>query len=218
MTALDPLPRRILGLIQERGLRTGDPMPTELELIDQLAVSRNTVREAIRSLRALGIVEIRHGHGTFVGEASLHTLSPSLTFRALSGDIEGLRNLVEVRALIEIGTIRRLAGELEAATLDRLDELCTRMEQVELHAEADRQFHHTLYAGLDNPLIGQLVDLFWTAYLDARAGMRVPESSATDCVADNHRAILAALRTGDPEAASQAMAAHFADLQHRLTP
>src|SRR5690625_3907158 len=80
--ALDPLAEQILTLIHARGLRVGDSMPTELELIEELSVSRNSIREAVRSLRALGIVDIRHGHGTFVGEAPLHALSPALTFRA----------------------------------------------------------------------------------------------------------------------------------------
>lgn len=80
--ALDPLAQQILALIHQRGLGVGDSMPTELELIEELAVSRNSVREAVRALRALGIVDIRHGHGTFVGDAPLHALSPALTFRA----------------------------------------------------------------------------------------------------------------------------------------
>lgn len=219
-TALEPMPRRILDLIHERGLRSGDPMPTELELIDHLAASRNTVREAIRSLRALGIVEIRHGHGTFVGEASPRVLSPSLAFGALTADPgsrEGLRNLMEVRALIEVGAIARLANELEEATLGRLEELCERMREPDQHAEADREFHRVLYAGLSNPLIGQLVDAFWDAYLAAVDGMRIDSTPTSDSVASHHQAIVEALRSGDAESASQAMANHFAEISDRLT-
>src|SRR5690606_15222188 len=62
---------RIRELILTRELRTGDPLPTEAELCDALDVSRSSVREAIRSLATLDIVEVRHGHGTFVGKMSL---------------------------------------------------------------------------------------------------------------------------------------------------
>src|SRR5688500_1293484 len=94
---------RIVDLIHERGLLPGAPMPTEPQLMDLLGASRNSVREAVRALQALGIVEIRHGFGTFVGRASLDVMSPSLRFRirsGLSGGIHALRDLVEVRELL----------------------------------------------------------------------------------------------------------------------
>jgi DNA-binding FadR family transcriptional regulator len=60
------LEERIVELIHERGLTPGAAMPTEPQLMDLLGASRNSVREAIRALQALGIVDIRHGYGTFV--------------------------------------------------------------------------------------------------------------------------------------------------------
>ncbi|GAA3362901.1 FadR/GntR family transcriptional regulator [Saccharopolyspora gregorii] len=216
--ALDPLPERVLELIHDRGLRPGDPMPTELELIELLGVSRNSVREAVRSLRALGIVDVRHGHGTVVGEASLHVLSPSLAFRAVAGgdDLAGLRNLIEVRELIEVGVAGRLAGELDESTLDRLDALCTAMDETELDPETDREFHRLLYARVDNPLIGQLVDVFWDAYRTAHDALSAPGPAEKAETVRLHSAIVEALRAGDAAAAREAMAAHFAEINHRL--
>ena len=78
------LQERIVALIHDRQLAPGAPMPTEPMLMDLLDASRNSVREAIQALQALGIVEIRHGHGTFVGRASLDVLAPSLAFRVRS--------------------------------------------------------------------------------------------------------------------------------------
>lgn len=219
---LDPLAGRILALIHERGLRVGDPIPTELELIDELAVSRNSVREAIRALRALGIVEIRHGHGTFVGDASLHVLSPSLAFRALAGPdtdpLQGLRHLVDIRELVEVGVVDRLAGALDRVTLDRMAALCDEMAATDLDPAVDREFHRILYSQLDNPLVGQLVDLFWDAYRAARTGITLPDTASAAHTVAAHRAIVAALRTGDRDAARHAMSAHFADIKRRLRP
>ena len=216
---LDPLSERILALIHDRGLRPGDPMPTELDLIELLGVSRNSVREAVRSLRALGLVDVRHGHGTVVGDASLRVLSPSLAFRAVaggSGDRAGLRDLVQVRELIEVGVIGGLAGGLDESTLDSLDALCVAMGERNLDPEVDREFHRLLYAGVDNPLIGQLVDVFWDAYRTAHAVLSAPGPAEKAETVRLHAAIVDALRAGDSAGAREAMTAHFADINARL--
>ncbi|HEY2701410.1 MAG TPA: FCD domain-containing protein [Pseudonocardiaceae bacterium] len=219
---LDPLAERILAIIHQRGLGVGDPIPTELELIDELSVSRNSVREAIRGLRALGIVDIRHGFGTFVGDASLGALSPSLTFRALTNgtrdDLRGLRDLVDLRELVEVGVIDRVVGNLPVSTLDRLAELCERMAETDLDPDVDREFHRTLYAVLDNPLVGQLIDVFWDAYRAAHTALTLPGNTNTTHTVAQHAAIVTALRSGDPAAARAAMTAHFTDIKNRLRP
>ena len=219
---LDPLAERILAIIHQRGLGVGDPIPTEMELIDELAVSRNSVREAIRGLRALGIVDIRHGFGTFVGDASLGALSPSLTFRALTNgtrdDRRGLRDLVDIRELVEVGVIDRIAGTLPEQTLDRLAELCDRMAETDLDPDVDREFHRTLYASIDNPLVGQLIDLFWDAYRAAHTALTLPGNGDTAHTVAQHAAIVSALRAGDHTAARAAMTAHFTDIKQRLRP
>lgn len=216
---LDPLARQILDLIHTLELRVGDLMPTELELADRLAVSRNSVREAIRALRTLEIVDIRHGHGTFVGGASLRAFSPSLTFQALTdrapNELRGLRNLADIRELVETGVVERLAGTLPAATLDRLWALCDEMERTGLDPAVDREFHRTLYSGAENPLVEQLVDVFWHSYHAAEAELAMPPADNADTVAQ-HRAIVRALRSEDAPAARVAMRDHFADIKNRL--
>lgn len=220
LPALDPLASRILDLIHKRALRAGDLMPTELELAEEFAVSRNSVREAVRALRTLGIVDIRHGHGTYVGEASLRALFPSLTFRALidgaPGGLRGLRNLADIRELVEVGVIDRMAGTLPTSDLDRLAALCDEMERTGLDPEVDREFHRTLYSGLDNPLVEQLVDVFWHSYHAAQAELLLPMPGDNTNTVAQHRAIVQALRTGDVPAARVAMRDHFADIKHRL--
>ena len=111
--------REVMQLILDRGLRAGAPLPTEAELMESLGVSRNSVREALKALQALDIVEIRHGYGTYVGEASLTPLIDGLTFRTLAqqGDDTGaLAEILQVREVLEEGLVRRVVGDSRTAS------------------------------------------------------------------------------------------------------
>jgi DNA-binding FadR family transcriptional regulator len=206
---------RIVALIHDRRLAPGAAMPTEPQLMELLGASRNSVREAVRALQALGIVEIRHGFGTFVGRASLDVLSPSLEFRIRSGGQGGVRalhDLVEVRELLETGLIARVAGSTTATRLSALDALVTAMRN---DLEADRAFHSLLYETCGNELVLQLIDLFWQVYHQVEPLLGAPEDH-TDDIVTHHRRIVEALRAGDPVAAQEAMRRHFRDVKERI--
>jgi DNA-binding FadR family transcriptional regulator len=209
------LQERIVAFIHEKRLAAGASLPTEPELMDLLGASRNSVREAVRALQALGIVEIRHGYGTFVGNASLDALTPSLSFRIRSRirqDIGALRDLVEVRELLEIGLIGEVSGTLSPARLAALDALVSQMGH---DPEADKAFHALLYESCGNDLVLQLIGLFWDVYQEVESVLDPPEDRADEIVA-NHRHIVEVLRTGDPEAARQAMRQHFTEVKARV--
>lgn len=210
---------RIVELLRERRLSAGDPVPTEQELIAELGVARNTVREAIRELRTLGIVEVRHGFGTFVGPAALDAVSRTLVFRVISnpaGELIGMRELLDMRELIEVSMARRLAGTVSAERLATLRELAGQMADPRLRVQADRDFHRNLYAGQPNSLVGELVDVFWDAYHVVVPQLRELTEAAFQATARRHRRIVDALESGDPDAAATAMTEHFADLHERV--
>ncbi|MEU1616403.1 FCD domain-containing protein [Streptomyces sp. NPDC005722] len=203
---------RIVELIHEQRLAPGATLPTEPQLMDLLGASRNSVREAVRALQALGIVEIRHGTGTFVGEAPLRVLMPSLTFQ-LRSRVRALADLVAVRELLEVGLIGEVAGTIPERRLDELDALASRMV---VDPEADRAFHALLYSSCGNELVLQLLDLFWSAYHEVGAAL-VPADDPVERVVANHRAVVGALRTGDAGAARAAMRRHFTDVRERVS-
>lgn len=102
------LQAEIMELILERDLKAGDPLPTENELASALGIGRNTLREALKVLQALGVVEIRHGFGMFVAPRNFDALTDGLTFRGrLSLRHEGQEalQLVDVRQALEAGLI-----------------------------------------------------------------------------------------------------------------
>jgi DNA-binding FadR family transcriptional regulator len=209
------LQEQIVAYIHEQRLAPGALLPTEPQLMDLLGASRNSVREAIRALQALGIVEIRHGFGTFVGKASLDALTPSLTFRTRSRighDVGALRDLVQVRELLEVGLIGDVAGKLSPARLAALDALVDRMAD---DPGADKAFHALLYESCGNDLVLGLIGLFWDVYREVEPTISPPAVRAED-IAARHRRIVDVLRTGDAEAARKAMRQHFAELDTRV--
>ncbi|WP_311203335.1 FadR/GntR family transcriptional regulator [Streptomyces gossypii] len=207
---------RIVDLIHEQRLPPGSVLPTEPQLMDRLGASRNSVREAVRALQALGIVEIRHGLGTFVGEAPLKVLTPSLAFhirtRSSAPGVTALGDLVGVRELLEVGLIGSVAASISPARLVALEALAERMSE---DPEADRAFHALLYESCGNDLVLQLIQLFWGVYHEVENTLEPPVDRAEE-IAANHLAIVASLRTGDAEAAREAMRRHFTDVKARV--
>jgi len=214
--------REVMQLILDRRLRAGAPLPTEAELMESLGVSRNSVREALKALQALDIVEIRHGYGTYVGEASLTPLVDGLTFRTLAqqGDDTGaLAEILQVREVLEEGLVRRVAGTLSDAELARLEAVVERMEEAgragRPFPELDREFHELLYASLGNALVPQLLGAFWTVFRRVAGVRGWTDDPTPDMTVRRHRDIVIALRAGDVEGAQKAMADHFRGIEAR---
>jgi DNA-binding FadR family transcriptional regulator len=207
----------VKDLIHEKRLAAGDPLPTESELMDELGIGRNSVREALKALQAVGIVDIRHGFGMFVGRMSLTGLVDEVAFHSRRSVEDHLGYLIEIREVLESGLVQRLiAQRLDtdgvAAVIDRMD-----AEAVvgEVSPETDRLFHDVLYRPLGNPLVGQLLGAFWDLDHLLRDDLGGPDEPPAD-VARKHRDIYAAVTAGDRDAAVVAMRAHFEEVRARL--
>lgn len=214
--------RQVMQLILDRKLPAGAPLPTESELMEDLGVSRNSVREALKALQALDIVDIRHGYGTYVGQASLTPLIDGLTFRTLARDDHdagALAEILQVREVLEEGLIRRVAATLTEAELDRLEAVVVRMEAAgrsgHTFPELDREFHELLYASLGNALVPQLLGAFWTVFRRVSGARGRPDDPSPELTARWHRDIVTALRARDVEGAQRAMAVHFRGIEAR---
>ncbi|NGO68873.1 FCD domain-containing protein [Streptomyces boncukensis] len=218
------LQERIKRLIIERRLPSGAALPTEPELMELLGASRNSVREALQALQAMGIVEIRHGFGTYVGAMSMAPMTEGLSFRTVAGHYRGedsLRQLLELREAVETGLIARVVAQVGArpAALDALEALVARMrEEAEaggVRAQTDRAFHAALYGGLGNSLLSEVLDAFWDAFHRVRTDLAEPRQDPL-VTWRQHAEILAAVRAGDALRAERAVRAHFGNIRARL--
>ncbi|PSK99031.1 GntR family transcriptional regulator [Murinocardiopsis flavida] len=207
---------RIIDLILDRGFAPGAAMPSEPRLVEELGASRNSVREALRALHTLGIVEIRHGYGTFVGQAPLTAFAPGLLYstrQSVRSDPAALGELLEVRRILEATLIEQVVERADDAFLAELDDAVTAMDAEGL-SSADRNFHQLLYRPLHNRFAGQLIELFWVVYHQVESELE-PAGDPEE-IRRGHRGIVDAVRAGDPAAAKAAMTRHFTDIEARV--
>ena len=213
---------RIKELILEQRLNTGDPMPTEIELVEALGVGRNSIREALKALQAVGIVEVRHGFGTYVGDCSLDPFADALVFRgrrSLRGDRREMYEIAALRQALEAGLIGQLVTVIDDESLEKLAACLHELEkyagQGEAGDAADRAFHDQLYAPIGKQLMSQLLRVFWDVFHDLSHELTPPTEDPESIIAV-HRAIYDAVAARDPERASAAMIEHFKGIEERI--
>lgn len=214
---------RIKDYILTNGLRSGDTLPTEGELCDLLEVSRTSVREAIRTLATLDIVEVRHGHGTFVGQMSLDALVEALVFRGVlspGDDLHALREVLEVRQALDLAMAEKIthamAGTSNPALYEIVDEMKTLTAEGKSFEEQDRLFHAALLAKIDNSLVGQLVTAFWDVHSAVLPRLGVDQPEDIDLTVKAHEDMVRTAEAGDVEAFRHAVVEHYAPLARAL--
>ncbi len=216
MTRATETVERIKQFITTSGLQPGDCLPSESDLCDSLGVSRSSVREAVRTLSTLDIVEVQHGRGTFVGNATLRPLVETLTFRMgmLHGEQQqALREVVEVRRGIDLGEADQVCSILRGTNDEELhrlvDQIAKMRRQGESFAELDRSFHITLMHRAGRRIIADLVAAFWEVQVVTMA--KLPPSSVTD-LPSAHTEILKAAEAGDVNDYQRAVCTHYEPL------
>lgn len=214
---------RIKELVLKLGLRPGDPMPTETELGKYIGVSRSSLREAMKTLATLGIVEVRHGHGTYVGRMTLDSLVETLVFRGAlmpGDDLHALHEIIEVRQGIDIGMAEQVIDAIEGTENPELWRTVGEMERLsadgKTFAEFDRAFHTQLLGRIHNALIGQLVGAFWDVHTAVmpQLGVSLPDDLIETARA--HADMLRAAEAGDVDGYRRAAKQHYAPLIRAL--
>jgi DNA-binding FadR family transcriptional regulator len=218
----------VIELILERDLEPGDPLPTENELAALLGIGRNTLRETLKVLQALGVIEIRHGFGMFVAAKNLEALVGGLSFRArmsLRHRGQEALELIEARRLLESGLIGASMMRMTADHLAGLEAAVRRMEELagsgEHFVEADADFHRKLFEPLGNELLLGLVDAFQTVcrriQLELGGDVRAATAGVDPAAgAALHRSIYEVVAAGDAVLAAERLGSHFDGMRRRI--
>jgi DNA-binding FadR family transcriptional regulator len=199
-------------------LQAGDPLPAEGELSAQLGVSRTSVREAIKALESVGMLEVRRGSGVFVRAFSLEPLLENLSYGMLS-ELRELDELLEVRRALEVGMISGAMAAITPEDIAALREIVAKMRERagrgEPFLEEDRRFHQVLFASLGNHTLQRLLDIFWLTFRQAARHVDIADDEPLR-TAQAHADILDALEAADREQAQRALDAHYAGIKARL--
>ncbi|MDH2328284.1 FadR/GntR family transcriptional regulator [Cereibacter sp. SYSU M97828] len=197
--------------IETNGLRSGDPLPPESLLANQLGVGRNSVREAIKALESLGILETRRGIGVFVKEFSFQPLLDNLAY-GLQVSLRDIDELREIRRVLETGlidkTIAMMGDEDLAALRDVTGRMRDRAAQGESFAAEDQQFHQLLFKCQGNRTLSALIDIFWLAFNKASKSQNLEASDPLDIWKDHH-AIVEAVAARDVDLAKRRLDDHY---------
>ena len=125
---LHQIQEEIKSYVIRNDLKAGDALPSEGDLARQLGIGRNSVREAVKSLEVLGIVEARAGSGLFVKAFTFDAIINNLPYGLLS-DVETVREMAEVRAYLEYGLVSQVIERLTAEQIERLSDIVERMRE-----------------------------------------------------------------------------------------
>jgi GntR family transcriptional repressor for pyruvate dehydrogenase complex len=217
-TLPEEIANRLLMQIREQELRPGDKLPAERQLAEMMVVSRPVLREALRALALMKVVDIRQGDGTYITSLEPKQLISHLDF-VFSKDSVALVQLVEARRVVEAGNVRLAALRIsddEIAELERLvAQLAGCIDDPERFSELDIEMHVAVCAAAGNFLLLQFMNIISALgrFSRERTGGRREVREAA--LRDHHR-LLDALRAHDQEEAEQSMLRHLDHIEAEL--
>ena len=204
---------RITELIVDGALAPGDRLPPEVDLADQMGVSRTALREGMRTLEAKGLLEIQPGVGTVVREVGQDQLvQPLSLYVEVSDGAISFEEFHAVRTILETEVASLAAASATESDVEVLRGLMAQMESsvedVDVFATSDASFHESLATMTSNPLLGLLIGALRTL-LEEHIRDVVGHIDPVVDVIPYHAAILAAVEAGDAEASRRAMEDHL---------
>ena len=209
---------RIRVLMLDGTFSAGEPLPSERHLAERFGVSRGSIRDALRTLETIGLVETRHGQGTFPLELSVERLvAPLASVMAYRSDLQD--ELLDVRRMFEPAVARVAAlraTEEDMAELQGILEIQRqRLKNSQSAIVEDTAFHAVLARATRNRVVMSIMATLNDLLVESRTQSLMQKGRPARSI-DGHEAVVAALRRGDAEGASQAMYNHIdqiADLQ-----
>lgn len=216
-SAVTEIARQLLGQLLGGQLTPGTRLPSERQLAQTLGVGRSAIREALKALDVLGIIEVRQGDGTYLKQDSSDLLPQAIEWGLMLGQPR-TRDLIEARRHIE-ETIARLAGlRADDALTERLRADMAAMRAApttQEFVEADIAFHLTLAEAAGNSVLADVLSSI-RALLRVWIRRAIDEAGTTDTTCTEHQRILDAVVAHDPDAAAAAMHAHMEAASRRL--
>lgn len=214
---------RIKGAIRDGTLAPGDQLPAERDLTKQLGVSRVSVRDALRMLEATGLVEVRVGArgGAFVTAPAPVLVGEGIADMLMLADVTPAE-VTETRMVFEVGTLGLICERAKESDLEALEEICDRVDAAlaagSYEPALSTEFHARLAASAHNRAISLFAESFQgllriSLQHAQRADPEIGHEGALE-----HRALVAAIRERDPDAARAILTKHLRRTARRVAP
>lgn len=208
--------KHIKRYILEKHLKPGDSLPPEAQLAADLGVGRSSIREAMKSLQSLGIVDVRRGEGFFVREWNLDPVLETLSY-GICFTSAAFEELMQIRIWLEASSIIEATSNVTAQNITELESIMAeweaRFDTGKTFADLDERFHNVLYQSLDNDTFVQLLNVFWRAFETVNNTLAGDIDIRTEYKA--HYAIFDAIKQRDPALAREKLLASFKNLEDR---
>ena len=219
MAVTDEAIEKIKAMITSGALRAGDRLPREADLAAQLGLSRSSLREAVRALALVNILDVRRGDGTYVT-----SLAPDLLLEALSFIVDFHRDdtvleFLRVRRILEPAATAMAA---ERITEQQSEELRALLDSLGPDPDADAlvandlEFHRRISACSGNAVLCSLLETLSGPTTRARVWRGLTQAGTKQQTLAEHRAIVAALRSHEPEVARSWATVHIAGVEQWL--
>lgn len=213
---------QIKAMIENGSISPGDKLPSVVELAEQFNVGRGTVREALTALKALGLIEIRQGEGTFVKQLTSQDILGN--YSNLLVGIDQIKSLLEVRKVLETSYIELAAKRRDDQDLINLQEALKQMEADLQHSthgeEADWKFHYAIAKATKNEMLVYLIETISDAVKNNLHASRVilyKREGMPQKLLKEHRQIYIAIEQQDGEAAKKRLALHLQEVESSTT-
>lgn len=208
----------IKDLLLRGELAPGSRLPIEKDLATQLGVSRGSLREGVRALVTLGILETKQGDGTYVTSLAPQQLLSPLEFLADLHQLDHAADLLAVRRVLEGESAALAAPRLSTEDLDQLEAVLAEVDRalqadadVDLEAfiDADTRFHRIIARASGNSSLAAIIDTLVGRTFRARLWRAISDRGSLGSTQAEHRAILDELRRRDPDRARLRMSVHL---------
>jgi len=219
MAVTDEAIEKIKAMIVSGELAPGDRLPPEKELAERLGLSRNSMREAVKALEVIRVLDVRRGDGTYVTSLEPHLLLEAISFVVDMHDDDSMLEIFAVRRMLEsqaTGLAATLGdGEHVQALYDELDGIDADVSIDDLVAH-DIRFHRDIVRMAGNAYLASLIEHLSSQTVRARVWRGLTEQGAVERTLAEHRGIADAIAQHDPNLATSLATAHIAGVERWL--
>jgi GntR family transcriptional regulator, transcriptional repressor for pyruvate dehydrogenase complex len=210
---------KIKAMITSGALRAGDRLPKEADLAADLGLSRNSLREAVRALALVNILDVRRGDGTYVTSLEPQALLEALNFIVDFHRDDTVLEFLQVRRILEPAATAMAAERITPEEVQGLQELLDSLgpnPDPEDLVDKDMEFHRRIVACAGNSVLSSLLESMSGPMTRARVWRGITQTGTVARTIAEHHAILDALTARDPEVARSWATVHIAGVEQWL--